>query len=280
MTLGLLVVCWLGVGIGVWWLLAPAPHWAFRSRSEPETRHQLGHWVVTQVAEHLSRPVDHAARALEWPTMRILMIVTLLTATFLLVGLMVVGFWAVLALPLMVLGAWRYTGSLVLTQYRRWQRGMVSALPTLLAILQVHLDLGRTVPDALGRAVSGVRDPLRTELKRVLGDMHLATSRSGVEPGQTEYAREALFRLSDRVRSIEFRIFSDTIAQSWDSRLSGDQLLPMQMLLRITRERQAEETVNYLDTVMTSAPGFALFALSIWLMGGVLLSSLTGSGLF
>jgi hypothetical protein len=131
------------------------------------------------------------------------------------------------------------------------------------------------VQDALRAAIAGVPDPLRQELRRVLTDMTLATARAGRAP---DTARAALARLAARVDRLEFRTFADTLGQAWQTRLAGDALVPLAELLRITRDRDAEETIARLDMVLTSAPGFALFGVVTWIMGGFLLRNLTGGG--
>lgn len=222
--------------------------------------------VGSAFSEWLGEEQRRQADALGWPSYRVPMIA--------------VGFFAVLdgfgmildpwigliaAIPVAYL-SWRVAALFLQSDYAKFQQAMVSGLPSLLTILRVHLDLGRTVPDALKAVLPGAPPVLRNEMERVLADMHLAND-----------PRDGLRRLSERVNRREWRAFADTIIQSWDARLSGEALSPLQDLLVIVRDKEAAETTEKLDLVLTVAPGLALFAVAIWGVAGFLIPALTGA---
>jgi len=265
--------------LGGWWVTAPRTRFRFGAARASWGR-AVGAAVWAALDRQLSAPIRQATAAIGWPPSRLVGLTALFGALFVLVALVAVGAWGLVALPVALALGWRLAGHLARTQYRVWQRQMLGELPALLAVLRVHLDLGRTVPDALRAALPSVRDPLRRELARTLSDMALAPARGSDAAGRPAEARHALTRLAQRVDRIEFRAFADTVVQAWDARLAGAALQPLQALLRTLRERQAEETAARLDMVMSAAPGFAVFGIVVWLIGGFLLHSLAGGGLF
>lgn len=279
MTWPWVVLAGLGLTSGVYSLLTPRTRFVFG----PTAPRTLGRDVLRAIGQalthQLAAPVVHATDAMGWPLARVVWITGLLTGLGILFA-STLWWWLglVLAIPLGY-GAWRFAGHMVLTQYKVWQRRMVAGLPAMLAVLRVQLDLGRTVPDALMAVLPGVQDPLRHELSRTLSDMTWAASRASQGHRSAE-ARHALKRLADRVDRLEFRTVADTLIQTWDAKLSGEALEPLQDLLRITREQEAEELTGRLDMTMTAAPGLAIFALMIWVMAGWLLHSLSGGGFF
>ena len=251
--------------IAVWQLTAPRLKFTFGSerRAAPGLVETLG----AAFSEWLGEAARKQADALGWRPH----IVPVLAAVFWLV----IEFLAftvepivgvIAALPAAYM-AWRLAGMLLRSAYMRWQKDMVSGLPRLLTILRVHLDVGRTVPDALKAVLPGAPERLRREMMRALADIHLSGN-----------PRDGLRRLSERVGRREWRAFADTIIQSWDARLTGEALVPLQELMAIVRDKEAVETTERLDLVLTMAPGLALFAVAIWGVGGWLVPALTGSG--
>ncbi len=271
------LVAALLAGVAVWAALAPQTRFRFGT-AQPATWQSIALAITQAVEKQTAEPIRHAADALGWPSSRIA-VITAAVSGVLFLTLFTVSWWiALVALVPTVVAAWRIAGVMVMRQYREWQRQMVRGLPSLIAVLRVHLDLGRTVQDSLNAVLPGMRDPLRRDLQRTLSDMTTAPSARG-QHGEILPAREGLRRLADRVDRLEFRTFTDTITQAWTSRLSGAALEPLQDLLRITRERETEEQTSRLDMVMTTAPGLAIFGIMIlavagWLLGSGALQSL------
>lgn len=258
-------------GLAVWIALTPQTRFQFGGVRDTTWKSIL--LAITQAVEkQTAEPIRHAADALGWPPSRITIITGVVSGLLFLV-LMAVTWWiALVAVVPIVIASWRLAGVMVMRQYREWQRQMVRGLPSLISVLRVHLDLGRTVQDSLNAVLPGVRDPLRRDLQRTLTDMATAPSARG-EHGEILTARDGLRRLADRVNRLEFRTFTDTITQAWGSRLSGAALEPLQDLLRITREKETEEQTSRLDMVMTTAPGLAIFGIMILVVAGWLLGS-------
>ena len=256
-------------GLAVWIALTPQTRFQFGGVRDTTWKSIL--LAITQAVEkQTAEPIRHAADALGWPPSRITIITGVVSGLLFLV-LMAVTWWiALVAVVPIVIASWRLAGVMVMRQYREWQRQMVRGLPSLISVLRVHLDLGRTVQDSLNAVLPGVRDPLRRDLQRTLTDMATAPSARG-EHGEILTARDGLRRLADRVNRLEFRTFTDTITQAWGSRLSGAALEPLQDLLRITREKETEEQTSRLDMVMTTAPGLAIFGIMILVVAGWLL---------
>ena len=267
--LGLATV--LLAGLAVWLALTPQTRFHFGAAPTP-TWKSVALAITRAVEQQTAEPIRRAADALGWPPARIAVITAVISGLLFLVLLTFSWWLALVALAPALLVAWRIAGVMVLRQYRGWQRQMVQGLPSLIAVLRVHLDLGRTVQDSLNAVLPGIRDPLRRDLQRTLTDMATASSARD-EHGETLTARDALRQLADRVDRLEFRTFTDTITQAWTSRLSGAALMPLQDLLRITRERETEEQTSRLDMVMTTAPGLALFGIMILAVAGWLLGS-------
>ncbi len=271
------LVAALLAGVAVWAALAPQTRFRFGT-ARPATWQSIALAITQAVEKQTAEPIRRAADALGWPSSRIA-VITAAVSGVLFLTLLTVSWWiALVALMPAVVAAWRIAGVMVMRQYREWQRQMVRGLPSLIAVLRVHLDLGRTVQDSLNAVLPGMRDPLRRDLQRTLSDMTTAPSARG-QHGEILPAREGLRRLADRVDRLEFRTFTDTITQAWTSRLSGAALEPLQDLLRITRERETEEQTSRLDMVMTTAPGLAIFGIMIlavagWLLGSGALQSL------
>lgn len=258
-------------GLAVWLALAPQTRFHFGTARAP-TWKSIVIAITRAVEKQTAEPIRHAADALGWPPSRITVITGVL-AGLLSLALLAVSWWvALLALVPIVIVAWRIAGVMVMQQYRGWQRQMVRGLPSMISVLRVHLDLGRTVQDSLAAVLPGMRDPLRHDLRRTLADMATAPSARG-EHGEIRTARDGLRRLADRVNRLEFRTFTDTITQAWGSRLSGAALEPLQDLLRITREKETEEQTSRLDMVMTTAPGLAISGIMILVVAGWLLGS-------
>ena len=269
MILGLATA--LLAGLAVWLALAPQTRFHF-GVSPVSTWKSVVLAITHAVERQTAQPIRHAADALGWPPSRIA-VMTGVISGLLFIVLLIVSWWiAFLALAPLVIAAWRIAGVMVMRQYRDWQHQMVRGLPSLIAVLRVHLDLGRTVQDSLNAVLPGMRDPLRRDLQRTLTEMS-TVSASRDEHGEIQTARDAFRRLADRVNRLEFRTFTDTITQAWGSRLSGAALEPLQDLLRITREKETEEQTNRLDMVMTTAPGFAIFGIMILIVAGWLLGS-------
>ena len=267
----LAVVTVMLAGLAVW--IALTPQTRFQFGGVRDTTWKSIFLAITQAVEkQTAEPIRHAADALGWPPSRIA-IITGVVSALLFLGLLAVSWWiALVAIVPIVIASWRLAGVMVMRQYREWQRQMVRGLPSLISVLRVHLDLGRTVQDSLNAVLPGVRDPLRRDLQRTLTDMATAPSARG-EHGEILTARDGLRRLADRVNRLEFRTFTDTITQAWGSRLSGAALEPLQDLLRITREKETEEQTSRLDMVMTTAPGLAIFGIMILVVAGWLLGS-------
>ena len=267
-------------GLGVFGLLTPKTQFVFRPQAETPWR-VVGAAMVGALDRYLSAPIRQAADAIGWPSSRVLVLTGFLAGCFTLIAALIAWWLALFVVVPALLVSWRIAGRMVVNQYRLWQKKMVAELPELLAILRVHLDLGRTVPDALGAVLAGVRDPLRHDLERTLSDMALGPVHQSGDPGHPVDARQALATLARRVDRLEFRTFTDTLIQAWGARLNGEALTPLQDLLRSTRKRAAHEVTGRLDMVMSAAPGLAVFGLVVWLMGGFLLHSLAGgAGLF
>ncbi len=165
------------------------------------------------------------------------------------------------------LAAWALAVQNLSRSFESWRREMLRGLPGLVATLRVHLALGRTVPDALREGMHGASPVLRGELEMALADM--ATG---------EKAKEGLLRLAERTESREWRVFADTLAQAWDTQLSGEALEPLLQLVAIVREKQSRLTTAKLERVATTAPGLALLAVAILAAGGYLLSAFLGGG--
>ena len=267
----LAVVTVMLAGLAVWIALTPQTRFQFGGVRDTTWKSIL--LAITQAVEkQTAEPIRHAADALGWPPSRITIITGVVSGLLFLV-LLAVSWWiALVAVVPIVIASWRLAGVMVMRQYREWQRQMVRGLPSLISVLRVHLDLGRTVQDSLNAVLPGVRDPLRRDLQRTLTDMATAPSARG-EHGEILTARDGLRRLADRVNRLEFRTFTDTITQAWGSRLSGAALEPLQDLLRITREKETEEQTSRLDMVMTTAPGLAIFGIMILVVAGWLLGS-------
>lgn len=278
MVAGLMAVGVLGMALGIFWLLTPRRRFTFGARPTAPSQ-AIARAVLQAATRQMAAPVQHATNAMGWPMSRVLSLTFGLTFIGTLFATLVVWWLGLLLLAPLAYGAWRLSGQMVLSQYKVWQRRMVSGLPAMLAVLRVHLDLGRTVPDALGAVLPGVQDPLRKELSRTLSDMAMAQTRQS-QNGRSSEARQALQRLADRVDRLEFRTVADTLTQTWGAKLSGAALEPLQDLLRITREQEAEELTGRLDVTMTTAPGLAVFAIAIWAMAGWMLHSLGHGGLF
>lgn len=278
MHLLLLTVAVLGAAVGIYWILTPRTRFVFRRNDAVPPGRAIAQAVFAAAARQMAAPVQRATDAMGWPMSRVLTMTIALTIIGSLFAAMVVWWLGLLVVLPLAYGAWRLSGKMVLSQYKVWQRQMIQGLPAMLAVLRVHLDLGRTVPDAIAAVLPGVQDPLRKELSRTLSDMSIATTRAE-QKGRAPEARQALQRLADRVDRLEFRTVADTLTQTWGARLSGEALEPLQDLLRITREQEAEETTGRLDMTMTAAPGLAVFAIAVWAMAGWLLHSL-GHGLF
>ena len=270
-TMVLALATVLLTALAVWLALTPQARFHFGVR--PASTWKSVALAITQAVEHqTAAPIRHAADALGWPPSRIAVMTGVISVLLFLVLLMVSWWIAFIAFVPLVIVAWRIAGMMVMRQYREWQKQMVRGLPSLIAVLRVHLDLGRTVQDSLNAVLPGMRDPLRRDLQRTLTDMSTA---SGVrdEHGEIQTAKDAFRLLADRVNRLEFRTFTDTITQAWGSRLSGAALEPLQDLLRITREKETEEQTNKLDMVMTTAPGLAIFGIMVLVVAGWLLSS-------
>ena len=267
----LVVVTVMLAGLAVWIALTPQTRFQFGGVRDTTWKSIL--LAITQAVEkQTAEPIRHAADALGWPPSRITIITGVVSGLLFLV-LLAVSWWiALVGVVPIVIASWRLAGVMVMRQYREWQRQMVRGLPSLISVLRVHLDLGRTVQDSLNAVLPGVRDPLRRDLQRTLTDMATAPSARG-EHGEILTARDGLRRLADRVNRLEFRTFTDTITQAWGSRLSGAALEPLQDLLRITREKETEEQTSRLDMVMTTAPGLAIFGIMILVVAGWLLGS-------
>ena len=267
----LAVVTVMLAGLAVWIALTQQTRFQFGGVRDTTWKSIL--LAITQAVEkQTAEPIRHAADALGWPPSRITIITGVVSGLLFLV-LLAVSWWiALVAVVPIVIASWRLAGVMVMRQYREWQRQMVRGLPSLISVLRVHLDLGRTVQDSLNAVLPGVRDPLRRDLQRTLTDMATAPSARG-EHGEILTARDGLRRLADRVNRLEFRTFTDTITQAWGSRLSGAALEPLQDLLRITREKETEEQTSRLDMVMTTAPGLAIFGIMILVVAGWLLGS-------
>ena len=278
MVAGLMAVGVLGMALGIFWLLTPRSRFIFGARPTAPSQ-AIARAVLQAATRQMAAPVQHATNAMGWPMSRVLTLAFGMTFIGTLFATLVVWWLGLLLLAPLAYGAWRLSGQMVLSQYKVWQRRMVSGLPAMLAVLRVHLDLGRTVPDALGAVLPGVQDPLRKELSRTLSDMAMAQTRQS-QNGRSSEARQALQRLADRVDRLEFRTVADTLTQTWGAKLSGAALEPLQDLLRITREQEAEELTGRLDVTMTTAPGLAVFAIAIWAMAGWMLHSLGHGGLF
>ncbi len=174
---------------------------------------------------------------------------------------------AVFALVPSLLLGWVFALQTLRQAHASWQREMLRGLPGLITVLRVHLDLGRTVPDAMREALHGAPPVLREELRRALADMRTA-----------DRANSGLQRLAERVDAREWRVFADTLTQAWDSRLAGAALEPLAALIQVVRDQAAQETTDRLDRVISAAPGLAIFAVVIWGAGGFVVSALFGGG--
>ncbi|MHB1926583.1 MAG: hypothetical protein ACYCRD_04875 [Leptospirillum sp.] len=266
-------------GLGGFFLLTPKTVFTFRRSRAVSVWGAFRNSIIAAATERLSGAVLQALDAMGWPISRPLII----SAGYLLiieVPILFVSWWmALLALVPAALLCWKVGSWGVVRSYKQWQKDVMAGLPSLLSVLKVHLEMGLTVQDALVKTVPGVRGPLKVELIRTLSDMALARSHDTGEDNRPSEAKQALGRLRARVNTLEFSTFTDTLVQSWTSRLSGDALDPLVDLLKISKERTATETTSKLDMVMTIAPGLALLGIMIWAVGGYILTSVASGSL-
>lgn len=253
-------------GVSLWYLTAPRIRFDLtgRRRRSDSLLAILGSLLVERFGgAEMLRQSD----AMGWPRERpMLLAATVTFALVVFVALAVSVTAALVSAPLAAVIAWTLTRWAASRSYRSWQEEMVRGLPAMLATLRVHLDLGRTVPEALSASLQGAPPTLRREMTRVLADMRTAPA-----------AKSALVRLAERVGRLEFKTVADTITQAWEADLSGEALEPLMDLLRITRDRETKEATERLDLVLTVAPGLAIFAVTVWGVGGFLLHSFVGA---
>ena len=221
-----------------------------------------GVWARSGSATWQSR-----AQTLGWAPYRIPLIASVIAVAMEAVLAVLSPLAALVALLPAPLIGWGIALQTLRQAHARWQREMLRGLPGLITVLRVHLDLGRTVPDAMREALHGAPPVLREELRRALADMRTA-----------DRANSGLERLAERVDAREWRVFADTLTQAWDSRLAGAALEPLAALIQVVRDQAAQETTDRLDRVISAAPGLAIFAVVIWGAGGFVVSALFGGG--
>ncbi len=253
--------------VSVWYFLAPRVKFDFfQGRKGTNTLLQS---LLAIVVGWLGDESRKEADALGWPVWRVPLIAGACTLVLVLIVLAVSPVLIVFAVPVGAYIGWRLSTKMLHSSYTKWQTQMVNGLPTLLSVMRVHLDLGRTVPDALKEVLPGAPPVLRAELMRILAEMRTAPE-----------AKDGLRKVAQRVDRREWSAFADTMIQSWDSKLSGSVLEPLQDLLQIVRDKEAAEGTERLDMILTAAPGLAIFAIVVWGAGGMLISNILGGGGF
>lgn len=255
--------------LGFWSLLHPPRRFRFRAAARDTAWNRLAQALWRGLVDRLGARTLHQLQALGWPPWQAVAFTGVLALMLTLATSLALHGLAWLLLPIWLLLAWKGTGLYISRYYARWQRRMVAGLPRCCLLLRVHLDLGRTVPDALQAALPYLGPPLRQEMDRTVAEMRVAAAAGQRAPA-------ALPALAARVDQMEFRVVADTLQELWGARLSGEALAPLEDLMAVTRARAAQEQADNLDIVLTLAPGLGLLGIAVWLIAGWLLASLHG----
>lgn len=247
-------------GYAVWQLTSPET----LARTRTRLYALLGD-VWTSAARAGAR---NKAETLGWPVYRVPAVAAVMTLVFA-TGLALLSPDVALAglLPSAAF-SWFLAVNLLDQNFAAWQSALMRGLPGLITTLRVHLSLGRTVPDALREAVVGAAPELRRELILAVADMTAGTE-----------AKTSLVRLAERVGTREWAVFADTVAQAWDSDLSGSALAPLVDLMRTVTQKEHRLATARLDRIISLAPGLALLAAVLLAAGYFVMSALSGGGL-
>jgi Flp pilus assembly protein TadB len=150
-------------------------------------------------------------------------------------------------------------------RYARWQRQVVAGLPTFLHHLQILLDLGLPLPDALRRARQRVRGPLGPELDHVMARLE-----------RGDLLGDAFQDLVRRTRSMEVMVLATTLATSAGRRLTAQALAPLMTMLAAIQIREQERQTSAVDQVASMVPVLATFGGMITVLYLLLAQALQG----
>lgn len=137
---------------------------------------------------------------------------------------------------------------LIRRKFTKWQRKVVAGLPSFLHHLQILLDLGLPLVNAVKRARQRADGPLGKELDKIIFQL---------ERGQS--VGEAFRSMAEDTRRMETLVLAATLSTVAGRRLSGEALAPLLVMLTAVQEREQEATSQSVDQVASVVPIIATF---------------------
>ena len=160
--------------------------------------------------------------------------------------------WLLFRLPFLLalaggaLVAWQVPPYLLRSRYIRWRAAVLADFPTVTLLLRIYWDLGFSVPDSLRAIRPALGSAMRGETDRILG---------AISRGQRG---EAWTTFAARIRHSSIHLLAQVVRQNWDTKLSGEALNPLDILVETTRAQQLTALTDQLDAVNTLVPILAI----------------------
>ncbi|WP_158246091.1 type II secretion system F family protein [Sulfobacillus sp. hq2] len=267
--LSLAVVVAVGLAVGVAWSLPGRRplSWFTAQRGSQAWSKALLMAIWTRVTMDSTR-----RKASVMGTTPLMLFATILTAVagggFLLILL---GVPLIILVVLAVVALVLVPNYLIRRRFTRWQRRVVAGLPSFLHHLQILLDLGLPLVNAVKRARNRVDGPLGRELDKVIFRLE-----------RGESVGDAFGALARDTQRMETLVLAATLSTVAGRRLSGEALAPLMVMLVAVQDREQETTSQSVDQVASIIPIMATFGAlvtGLYFMLAMAVSGLSGVSL-
>ncbi len=168
-----------------------------------------------------------------------------------------------LSLILAALAAWKGPAWMIGKQFQSRQKSLMRDFPPLVLMLRIYLDLGEPLAEALSHTRPALSRIGQGELNRLLSALQMGVRQAGLKTW------------AKRTGLTNYLLLADTLSQGWDQGLDADALMPLDTLIKSSREQGTRTLTDRLDGMATIVPVIAAFGV----MSVLLYALLVGSGI-
>lgn len=257
---GLVGVAGLLGGGFMWMALTPPQAIGWRPTS-PWLDRVLLH-LDQRLRARWNRKTQQQAEILEIPSWKVLAIYGMAASGGGLVGYDL-SHTIIVGMAVALLAAWKGPAWIIGKQFQGRQKSLFRDFPPLVLMLRIYLDLGEPLPEALGHTRPALSRIGQAEINRLLSALQMGVRQAGLK----QWAK--------RTGLMNYLLLADTLAQGWDHGLTADVLMPLDTLIKASREQGTRALTDRLDGMATIVPVIAAFGV----MAVLLYALLVGSGI-
>ena len=162
--------------------------------------------------------------------------------------------WMALGVGLVAL--WQGPPWIIRQMFGKRQRVLARDFPPLVLMLRIYLALGQPLAQALAATRPALSRLGQAEVNRLL---------AAIQRGDPA----ALKAWAQRTGLSTYRLLADTLAQGWGQGLTADALVPLDTLIRASREQGTRALTDRLDSLSTIVPVIAAFGVFLVLLDAI-----------